>query len=162
MFSHYIKSNIVTWLSAGLGIRSSNFGTNRSFFAKKVSKWAINSKSEQFDHLLIFGERPERFTHDSLFLLRDISDSLTSLRRTKRPEQFAHFAQEEWAFAFFLNFQENFKKVKNTIFSNFFERIAHFLWAKEKMSDLLKKLSTSLIRSFVLSNLSKLLAFAHL
>ena len=41
---------------AGLGLRSLNFGENRSFFAKKVSKCAFCSKSEQFAHLLVFGE----------------------------------------------------------------------------------------------------------
>ena len=84
--------------NSGLGIRSSNFGANRSFFAKKVSKWAICSKSEWFAHLLIFwletwaicsrslipSERPEQIACGRSFVLSNLSDSLTSLRRNEQ------------------------------------------------------------------------------
>ena len=41
------------------------------------------------------------------------------------------------------------------------ERIAHFLRKNERMSDLLKKLSDLLIRSFLVSDLSESLMVAH-
>ena len=74
--------------------------------------------------------------------------------------------KREWAnryfFFFFLEFQ-----------SNFFERIAHFLWAKGRMSDLLIKASDLLNHherpeqiphscSFSMSDLSDSLTVAHL
>ena len=81
---------------AGFEIRPSNFGANRSFYAKK---------SELMSDSLIHS-----------FLVSDLSDSLTiahsfqanwancsqSLICPERPERFAHFAQKEWAkpFAF--------------------------------------------------------------
>ena len=116
----------------GLGIRSSNFGANRSFFAKKVSKWAICSKSEWFAHLLIFwletwaicsrslipSERPEQIACGRSFVLSNLSDSLTSLRRN------------EQIFCFLKNTVKNVQKIW---FKNFFfEPIAYFLWAKDK------------------------------
>ena len=54
---------------AGLGIRSSDFLANRSFFAQKLA-------NEQFTHSHIFDERPERFAHDRSFPLSDLSESL--------------------------------------------------------------------------------------
>ena len=33
-------------------------------------------KNERFTHALIFGERPERFTHNRSFPLSDLSESL--------------------------------------------------------------------------------------
>ena len=48
-----------------------------STFAKKVSEWAIRSKSEQFAHSLIFVKQPEQFANYRLFLLSDLSESLT-------------------------------------------------------------------------------------
>ena len=44
----------------------------------------------------------------------------------------------------------------------FSERIAHFLPKNERMSDSLKKMSNSLIHSFLVSNLSDSLTIAHL
>ena len=41
------------------------------------------------------------------------------------------------------------------------ERIARFLSKNERMSDILKKMSDSLIGSFLLSDLSDLLTIAH-
>ena len=41
------------------------------------------------------------------------------------------------------------------------ERITHFLSKNERMSDSLKKMSDSLIRSFLVSDLSDLLTIAH-
>ena len=43
----------------------------------------------------------------------------------------------------------------------FSERIARFLPKNERMSDLLKKMSDSLIRSFLVSDLSDSLTIAH-
>ena len=77
---------------AGLGIRSSVFLANRSFFAKKRANEQFAQINERFVHSLIFGERPERFAHIVIicerperidhgrsFLVSDLSDSLTSL-----------------------------------------------------------------------------------
>ena len=43
----------------------------------------------------------------------------------------------------------------------FSERIARFLPKNQRMSDLLKKMSDSLIRSFLVSDLSNSLVIAH-
>ena len=62
---------------AGLGIRSSIFWANRSFFVK--CGWVneqFAQKNEQFAHWLIFGEQPERFAHGRSFLVSDLSDLL--------------------------------------------------------------------------------------
>ena len=58
-------------------------------------------------------------------------------------------------------FWKHFRKMYNLTKKNK-KLIAHFLWLKEKMRDLLKKTSDSFIHSFVLSDLSKSLIFAHL
>ena len=180
---------IIEWgIRAEWRIPSSILEQNRSFFAKKVSianewfaqkvsnllkKWLIHS----FAHLwwatwwilsrsLIPSEQHERNAHGRSFVLSDLSHSLTSLRRNK----------------------QNFKKTVQNV-QNLFEWTAHFLWAKEKMRDLLKTTerfahlywaiwgnrSHLLIchewperfahsRSFVLSksDLSEWLTFAHL
>ena len=60
----------------GLGIRSSVFRANRSFFAQKGANERFAQKNERFTHLLIFSERPERFAHKCSFPLRDVSESL--------------------------------------------------------------------------------------
>ena len=103
--------------------------------------WAIRSRK------LIPSEQPERICHGCSFSLSDLSDSLTSSLR-----------RNEQIFFFFFTV----KTYKKTIFSNFFERIAHFLWANEKMTDLLKQ--NRAIRSFThfLRDLRKWLTFAHL
>ena len=51
------------WLS-GLGIRSSVFWANCSFFAKKMNEWATWGNRSCS---LIFSERPERFAHIAHF-----------------------------------------------------------------------------------------------
>ena len=65
---------------SGLGIRSSVFPANRSFFVQKL-------ENERFTHLLIFGERPKRFAHDRSFPLSDLSKS----------HMVAHFWWATWA-----------------------------------------------------------------
>ena len=120
-----------------------------------MSEIAIHSKSERFIHSLIFGEqpwticsrllipseRPEQIAHGRSFVLSDLSNSLT--------------------FCFFKLFKNCEDIQKNCFFSsNFFERIACFLWAKEGKQFSQKK-SDLLICSFIMSNLSYLLTFAH-
>ena len=70
---------------AGLGICSSVFWANQSFFVKKL----VN---EQFAHKktsdsLFFGEWPERFAHGRSFLVSDLNDLL----------MVAHFSWATWA-----------------------------------------------------------------
>ena len=72
---------------AGLGIRSSVFWANRSFFRKKWANARFAQKSEQFAHSLIFRERPKRFAHGCSFLVSDLSKSL----------MVAHFWWATWA-----------------------------------------------------------------
>ena len=49
-------------------------------------------KNEQFAHLLIFGDGPERIAHSRSFLVKDLSDSLKLPIFAERPERFAHIA----------------------------------------------------------------------
>ena len=67
--------NKIRQFSAGLGIRSSVFQANCSFLPKN-ERMSDSLKNERFAHLLIFGERPERFTHDCSFLMSNLSKSL--------------------------------------------------------------------------------------
>ena len=60
----------------GLGIRSWVFRANRSFFAQKYANEQFAQKNELFIHSLIFGERPERFSHTRSFTLSELSESL--------------------------------------------------------------------------------------
>ena len=55
----------------------------------------IGSKKQQFTHLLIFGERPERIAHGCSFLVSDLSDSLTLLIFDEQPERFPHMAHHK-------------------------------------------------------------------
>ena len=67
-------------------------------FCKKMSKWVIGSKKwviRSFSHALIFGEWPERITNGHLFLVSDLSDSLSSLSFGEQPERFAHIAHQK-------------------------------------------------------------------
>ena len=52
------------------------FRANRSFFAQKWANERLAQKNEQFTHLLIFGERSERFAHNRSFPLSNVSKSL--------------------------------------------------------------------------------------
>ena len=66
----------IEYKNTGLGIRSSVFRANRSFFAKKLANERFALKNERFPHSLIFGERLERFAHGCSFLVSDLSESL--------------------------------------------------------------------------------------
>ena len=125
------------------------------FFSEKWANERFAQKNKQFAHfwcliwanrsrLLIFGEQPERFAHSHSFVMSNLNDSLTSL-----------FKKREWAKrSFFKNLQKTFKKgPKIQFYSNLFEWITRFLWVKEWMSDLLKKTSNLLMRSFIMSDL---------
>ena len=146
---------------AGLGIHSSNFGANHLFFAKKSERMRDALKKRvirAFTHfwwatwvicsqLLIPSERPERIAHGHSFVLRDLSNSLTSLRRN------------EQIFFFFFTV----KRTKNTIFLEFFGANRKFFGERIRKGAICStKPSDSLICSFALSNLRKLLTFAHL
>ena len=104
---------------SGLGIRSSVFRANRLFFAK--NERMIDSLKKKSDSL-IFGEQPKRFAHgrsflvsdlsESLTLVSDLSDSLTSLIFGERPEPFAHIANPKRGneqIAHFLNLKNVYK-----------------------------------------------------
>ena len=52
------------------------FPSESLVFCPKISERAIRSKNGRFTHSLIFGERPERFTHNRSFPLSDLSESL--------------------------------------------------------------------------------------
>ena len=160
-------------ISAGLGICSSVFWANRSFFDKNMIEWAICSKVSDS---LIHSERPELIVHSHSFLVSDLIDLLTLLRGNERIVCFLK--------KLFKNCKKTYKKF------NFFSELLVFCQEHERLSDLLKKkwaicsfthfwwatwanCSHSLIchelperfahsRSFVLSKLSELLTFAHL
>ena len=123
------------------------------FLPKKVSEWAISSKVSVS---LIFGERPEQFAHNYSFLLRDLNKLL----------KVAYLSWPTWAirslgsegmresFAFLKSFLKNCKNIQKYDFFVFFSANCSFLWAKEQMSDSLKKTSDSLICLFIMSDLS--------
>ena len=77
-------SKLCPRLRAGLGLCSSVFRANHSFFAQKWANEPFAQKNEQFTRSLIFGELPERFAHDRSFPL---SESL----------MVAHFWWATWA-----------------------------------------------------------------
>ena len=82
-----VKISISWGIKAGLGICSSVFRANRSFFVQKWANEQFAEKNERFTHSLIFGERPERFAHDRSFPLSDLSKLL----------MVAHFWWATWA-----------------------------------------------------------------
>ena len=98
-----MSKNVKTIYSV-LGICSFVFWANHWLFAKKWANEWFAQKSEQFAHLPIFGERPERFAHNRSFLVSDLSKSLMvaqfwwatwvicsqSLICLERSEQIAH------------------------------------------------------------------------
>ena len=140
---------------------------------KKVSEWVIRSKSEQFAHLLIFGERPERFALDRSFLLSELSESLTVAHLSWMTWAIRSLCSEGMSESFPLKknlFKKCKKRTKNTIFLS---DSLIFCEQKRKWAICLKKPSNSLIfpeqpeqiahsRSFILSDLIKLLTFAYL
>ena len=122
-------------------------------FAKKSEQMSDSLKSERFAHfwwatwairsqLLIPSERPEQIAQSRLFVLTNLSDSLTWLRRNER------------IFCFFKIFFKNCKNIQKYDFFVFFSANCSFLWAKEQTSDSLKKKSDSLICLFIMSDLS--------
>ena len=60
----------------GLGICSSVFWANRSFFAQKWANERFAQKNKRFTTSLTFIEWPERFAHDRSFLVSDLWKSL--------------------------------------------------------------------------------------
>ena len=99
------------------------------FCQKKVSKWAICSKSVRFAHSLIFGESPGRFAHDRSFLLSDLSKLLTV----------AHLSWVTWAIRSlrsegmskplaFLKLSKNCKKHKKIRFFPIFLSKSLYFW----------------------------------
>ena len=120
-----------------------------NFFCEKMSKWAIRSKNKWITHLLIFGERPERIAHGRLFLVSDLSDLLTSLIFGERSERFAHIAHKKWGNEQIAHFLQK-KRILNILNNNVLDVFSQ------------KFLRESLIRSFIMSNLSESLTVAHL
>ena len=131
---------------------------------------------------LSFGERPEQFaqgrsilvsdregiSHSRSFLVSDLSNSLTSHQiwwATSVIRSYCSLKRREWAnHSFKKNLQKMLKNIpKNTILVKCFERIAHFLWAKEQVSNSLKKrviCSFALLSWVTWANRSRLL-FCH-
>ena len=129
-----------------MGIRSSVFWANHSFFEKKWANERFVQKNEWFAHLLIFGERPERIAHGLSFVVCDLSDLLTSIIFGELPELFAHIAHQKWGnerIAHFFKEKTYINLLKNKILdfiANFFEQIAH----GRSLSFLVSDLSDSL------------------
>ena len=109
----------------------------RSFAHFWWATWAIRSWS------LIPSKRTEWIAHGRSFVLKDLSDSLTLLRRN------------------LLLFLKKFKKLQKT-YKIFLSESLIFCEQKRKWAICSKKLSNSLICSFVLSFLSESLTFAHM
>ena len=138
------------------------FRSESLVFCKKGSKWAIPSKKwaiRYFTHFwwatwasrsrsLIPSERSEQIAHGCSFVLSDLSNSLTLLRRNER------------IFCFLKKLQKNCKKCTKYNFFEFVWANSSFLLAKDKKkSNLLKKQIDLLIHSFVLSDLNESLTF---
>ena len=76
----------------------------------------------------------------SSFWVSDVCESLISLKSNERCERMAHFAHQKWA-----TMSDSLRSLRGN----------------ERMSDSLKKMSDSLIRSFLVSDLSQSLTIAH-
>ena len=132
------EARTVGWSEkAALGIHSSVFLSNCSFFANKWSNKRFAQKNEWFAHFwwatwaigswsLIFSERREWIAHGRSFLVSDLSDLLTLFIFGERPEQFAHIAHHKWGNEQILIDRERIAQV------------AHDKWAT--ISDLLRSL----------------------
>ena len=70
----YVWRILYYYTSPGLGISSSVFRANRSYFAQKWANEPFPQKNERFTHSLIFSEQPEQFAHDRSFPLSDLSE----------------------------------------------------------------------------------------
>ena len=70
----YVWRILYYYTSPGLGISSSVFRANRSYFAQKWANEQFPQKNERFTHSLIFSEQPEQFAHDRSFPLSDLSE----------------------------------------------------------------------------------------
>ena len=84
--SEHLPSNLSSQFSRA-GNSLIGFPSESLVFYPKKIEWAIRSKNERFTHSLIFGERPERFTHDRSFHLSNLSELL----------MVAHFCWATWA-----------------------------------------------------------------
>ena len=91
-FSKFLKFLIKAGLTSGLGIRSL-FSDRIKYFLRKNEQMSDSlKKNVQFAHSLISGEQPKRIAHSCSFLVRDLSDWVTSIIFGERNEQFAHIA----------------------------------------------------------------------
>ena len=128
-----------------------------------LKKWAICSKSEWFTHSLIYGERPEGFSHHRSFLLSNMSETLTV----------AHLSWATWAIRSLRSegISKTLKKLYKTYKICLSEPLI-FCERKRKCAICSKQPSDSLICieqsegiahicSFVMSDLSGLLTVAH-
>ena len=106
---------------AGLEIHSSVFWVNHLFVAKKLSESLICSKIRvicSFSHFwcatwancswwLIFGERPEQFSHSCSFVMSNLIRSNPSLKKREQANHcfkktfFVRFAQKKWVICSF-------------------------------------------------------------
>ena len=125
-------------------------------------KWANPSfDTKNVSNSLIFCERPEQFAHNCSFLVSNLSELLTGFYfwwatwvicsltgtllsiATWAIHSHRSLKKREWAnHCFFKTYHMFFLNVhKDTILLKIFEQIACFLWAKEQMSDSLKKIN---------------------
>ena len=126
--------------------------TDLLIFSQKPS----NSLRNQWEHSqpcnsLIFGERPERITHDHSFLVSNLSNLLTSLIKKEEISKSLAF------------FRKPTKNVPKKHFSQILlSKSLVFCEQKSKWAICSEKKSNLLIRSIIMSDLSKLLTVAHL
>ena len=128
------------WIARFLRKKQANNQLAYQWFSLK--KWVICSFANFWGATWAIRSHPS-------FLVSDLSDPLTSLIKKEGMSESLGF------------FKRTKNLTKNTIFVKFFLRIPRILWVKEQMSDSLKK-SDLLIRSFIMSDLSKLLTVPHL
>ena len=167
---HRHKFSTICEQNAVLGIRSSNFGSlvfcqKSERMSNLLKKWAIRSFSvSNLSNLLTTAHSfwPEQIAHGRSFVLSDLTDSLTSLRRNERTFVF-FITSKNWSESPI--FCERIRKW--AICSKKNERFAHLSWATwVNCSHLLicheqpERFAHS--RSFILNNLSESLTFAHL
>ena len=134
-------------------------------FSEQITRFL--RKNEQFAHLLIFGEWPERFAHGPeriahghSFLVSNLSDSLTYLIKKEGMSESLVFLNKKT----YIKRTKNMILVKKIWVNRSFAQLSWATWANRSQSlfwyERPERITHS--RSFVLSDLSEALTVAHL
>ena len=157
---------------AGLGICSSVFWANRSFFCEKMSQWAISSKKQAIHSFTHFWWATWEIPSHCSFLVSNLSNLLTSLiKKEGTSESLVFFFKRSKMYKKYFFSQKNLSEslIRSLIMSDLSDSltVAHLSWATWAIR------SRSLFwherperfprsHSFVLSDLSESLTVAQL